>query len=303
MKTFIINLPQDISNAIALLQKDEDVIIEFADAIPFSFEFSGTRFSNESEYVSAEVAEVLTTYRREYLNFLSELTGKKISYDKADVYFKVRRESFDFDTLNDIPNEIKEAIKKMDSKHLMFSILFGTAAYFGTSSWKDTLDADLEKLKIQKEQSVTNKALDVAISAIDTLKTNTRLERSKNKPVQVALKKLKDDETLAIGSSDLTQEFSSNEVEKFTYEAQDAAIESTLIDTFVIKGFEKIRTGWKIKVRSEKLNTFQAISHLTPKENAKLFQAAEDELKLTLEVTISKQDKKIVEGHILSIKK
>lgn len=302
MEPFIITKPKDISEAIQLLQKDENAIIEFADTLPFSFEFTGTRFNNESEYVSAEVAEVLTIYRREYLNFLSELIGKKVSYEKADVYFKVRRESFDFDTLNDIPKEIREVIKKMDSKHILFSILFATGAYFGSSAWKDTLDNDLAKLKIQKEQTSHDKTLDVAISAIEALKENTRLERSKNKPVQVAIKKLKDDETLSIGSSKHTQEFSSEQVEEFNYEDKDAAVESTLVDTFVIKGFEKLKTGWKVKIKGEKLNTFQSISHLTPKENAKLFQAAEDEMKLTLEVTISKQNKKITEAHILSIK-
>lgn len=302
MNTFKIEIPSDISKAIALLQEDENAIIEFADKLPFSFQFSGERFKSESQYVSAEIAEVLTAYRREYLNFLSEITGKKIPRD-VDVYFKVRRESFDFDTLNDIPKELKEAVAKMDSKHLMFTILFGTAAYFGNASWKDTLDTELAIVKAQKEQSTNEKALEVAMSAIETLRSNTKLERAKNKPVQLALKKLQNDESLAIGSIEQPQKYSSEQTEEFNYEAQDAAVDSTITDAFFIKGFERLKTGWKVKVRNEKLNTFYVISHLTPKENARLFQAAEDDLKLTLKVTISKQDKKIVEGHILSIEK
>ena len=303
MKNITISSVKDLEDLLEVVLKGEQFKIDEIKPIPYELHFYGEKFKIKDGYISAEFADFLATFRKEYKNFLVASLGKsKVS--EVEVFFKVEDGCVELDLLNAIPKEVWGLFEKMDGTQLSYIFIISIIGFFSTKAWKDYLENQKHKIETTEANETNKKSLEVATKAIEALGKKPKLEKAKNKPMKEALEMLAPGDTLKIHTEKAAApavEYNSNDVSKFDYIEEFEETTSTLTDTFEVKAFEVIQDGWRIKLRSTLLNTFHAISQLDPKDNTKLFQAADDKEKINLSVRLIRQGKEIKEAYIQSI--
>lgn len=273
--------------------------------IPFVLRFSGDRFKVQDGYISAEFAETLVSFKREYRNFLVRSMGKTKAKE-VDILFKVEDGSIQLDFLNDLPQEFWNLVGKMDGTQLTITAVIALIGYFSNTAWKTYLQNQKEKLDITASAGTSKEALDVAHKAIDALMMDKKLEASKNKPINQALSTLKEGEALAISDNgNLPIIYQAKDADRFSYNEEEDDVNINLSEDFAITGFEKKPYGWDLHLKAiskeTKPRSFWATSKLSPDDNIKLFHAADKgETKNISAVVVTNRDK-IKEAYITAI--
>lgn len=303
----IINIEsrEDIEKLLFAIIQNKEVTIGDVKPIPFAFRFKGERFQLKDGYISADFADLLVSFKKDYRDFLAKTVGKNKAKE-VEILFKIENGSIKLDFLNDIPSEAWELVGKMDGTQLTVTVVIAILAYFSHKSWKDFLDNKKEIMIAQLSATNNTQALKIATDAIDLLKENKKLEVSKNRPIKNALAILKENEELEISNSTTTPiTYKKEDIDKFEYDEEEDDTTHTYKETFIIKGFTKEHYGWNIKIEftdgSHKPKTFWANSKLLPADNIKLFQNADNGTNRKLEVVVVKNKDKVKEAYISNI--
>lgn len=305
MQKIDITSQKDLENLLDVIMSGEKFEIGEVKPIPFVLRFSGERFKVENGYVSADFAETLVSFKREYRSFLVRSIGKSKAKE-VDIFFKVEDGSVQLDFLNDLPQEFWNLVGKMDGTQLTITAIIALIGYFSNTAWKTYLQNQKEKLEITASAGTSKEALAVAHKAIDTLMMDKKLEASKNKPINQALSTLKEGEALSISSGVSSPEtYQAIDADRFAYNEEEDDTNIEMSENFTIIGFEKKSYGWDLKLKAvskeTKPRSFLATSKLTPLENIKLFEAADkNEIKNLNAVVVINRDK-IKEAYITAI--
>lgn len=305
MQKIDITSQKDLENLLDAIISGEEFVLGEVKPIPLVLRLSGDRFKVEDGYISADYAESLVSFKREYRNFLVKTLGKSKSED-ADILFKIEDGSIKFDFLNELPKEVWGLVEKMDSKQITITMIVALMAYFSHTSWQDYLQNKKETLQISTQAETSKAALAVANKAIDALMIDKKLEASKNKPINQILSKLEEGETLEIGEKGKEPaRYKAADVSKFSYNDEVDDTNINLTEDFAITGFEKKPYGWDLHLKAiskkTKPRSFWATSKLSPDDNIKLFHAADKgETKKISAVIVMNRDK-IKEAYITSI--
>ncbi len=135
MKKLDINSCEDLERLLfAIINKEEFELGEVS-PIPFALKFSGERFALKDGYISADFADTLVIFKREYRNFLVSAVGKTKAKN-AEVLFKVEEGSVRLDFLNDIPDEVWRLVDKMDGTQITATVIIAIIGYFSNKSWQ-----------------------------------------------------------------------------------------------------------------------------------------------------------------------
>jgi len=300
MKKLDINSCEDLERLLfAIINKEEFELGEVS-PIPFALKFSGERFALKDGYISADFADTLVSFKREYRSFLALSVGKTKAKN-AEVLFKVEGGSIKLDFLNDIPSEVWEIIGKMDGSQLATTIIIAIIGYFSNKSWQQYLEHKKQELETKVNSDITVEALAVAKKSIEILENNKKLEAAKNKPIKQAIDSLQDGEALSIGE----ERYTATDSVSFAYneEVDDVVLE--FIDDFMVTGFEKRVYGWDLHLKAQskdaKPKVFWATSKVAPNENMKLFTSADKGDIRKLKVSMVKNKDKIKEAYIINI--
>lgn len=273
--------------------------------IPFVLRFSGDRFKVQDGYISAEFAETLVSFKREYRNFLVRSIGKTKAKE-VDILFKVEDGSIQLDFLNDLPQEFWNLVGKMDGTQLTITAVIALIGYFSNTAWKTYLQNQKEKLDITVSAGTSKEALEVAHKAIDALMMDKKLEASKNKPINQALSTLKEGEALAISdNNNFPIIYQAKDANRFSYNEEEDDVNINLSENFAITGFEKKQYGWGLHLKAiakeTKPRSFWATSKLSPDDNIKLFHAADQGETKNLSAVVVMNRDKIKEAYITAI--
>lgn len=302
-----ISSEKDLEELLLAIIQNKEVEIGEVKPIPFTLKFKGENFKVKNGYISADFADLLVTFKKDYREFLVNTLGKSKARE-ADILFKVEDGSIELDFLNDLPTEFWEFINKMSGTEITVTVIISILAYFSHKSWKDYLDNKRELLTKQLESTNNKEALNVANNAIDTLRDNRKLELRKNRPIKQAIEMLSEEDELEIkNDTQILDTYSKDDSSKFIYDEEENDVTNTYTDTFLIKGFTKEAYGWNIKIQSTnkeaKPRSFWATSKLLPKNNIELFKHADDGTTLKLKVAVVKNKGKIKEAYISDITK
>ena len=300
-----ISSEKDLEELLLAIMQNKEVEIREVKPIPFTLKFKGENFKVKNGYISADFADLVVTFKKDYREFLVNTLGKSKARE-ADILFKVEDGSIELDFLNDLPAEFWECINKMSGTEITVTVIISILAYFSHKSWKDYLDNKRELLTKQLESTNNKEALNVANNAIDTLRDNRKLELRKNRPIKQAIEMLSDEDELEIkNDTQILDTYSKDDSSKFIYDEEENDVTNTYTDTFLIKGFTKEAYGWNIKIQSTnkeaKPRSFWATSKLLPKNNMELFKHADDGTTLKLIVAVVKNKGKIKEAYISDI--
>lgn len=304
-KIMNISSEKDLEELLLAIIQDKEVEIGEVKPIPFTLKFKGENFKVKNGYISADFADLLVTFKKDYREFLVTTLGKSKARD-TDIQFKIEDGSIELGFLNDLPKEIWEQINKMSGRQISITIIIAILGYFASSSWKDSLDHREKVLEKQLQADTNKEALSIAKESIQLLKENKKLELRKNRPMKQAIEMLSEEDELEIkNDSQSLDTYSKDDSSKFIYDEDENDIPSTYTDTFIIKGFTKEAYGWNIKIQSTnkeaKPRSFWATSKLLPENNIKLFQHADDGTTLKLKVAVVKNKGKIKEAYISDI--
>ncbi|DAB40784.1 MAG TPA: hypothetical protein CFH81_00310 [Sulfurovum sp. UBA12169] len=297
MRTIDISSSKDLSDLFDAIISGEKVQVGDVKPIPFVLHFKGEKFKVKDGYISAEFADFLSTFRKDYKLFLENTFGKS-KVEDVEVLFKVEDGSIELDMLNDLPAEVWGVIGKMDGLQVTTLGIIALLGFFGTKAWKDYLDTQKHKIETTEANETNKKALEVATKAIEELGRKPVLEKAKNRAMKEAIGLLGVGDTLELSDGTLST-YDMNDVETFNYVEVYEPKETIIEDTYTIKGFDKINDGWRVKLRSQLLNTFVAVSLLDQRDNAKLYQAADDGEDIALKVRVVREGKTIKEAYIL----
>lgn len=309
MQKIDITSQEDLEKLLDVIMLGEKFEIGIIEPIPIVLRLAGERFAVQDGYISAEYAENLVTFKREYHNFLANTIGKNKA-KSAEILFKIEDGSIKLDFLNELPKELWETVEKvvgkMESKHLAVTIVLSLMAYFAYSSWQDYLSYKKEELQVTAKTDTEKEAMKIASKAIDALMEDKKLEAAKNKPINQLLSKLQDGEVLEIGNKGKKPAvYKASDISKFSYNDEIDDVTVTLTENFTITGFEKKPYGWDLHIKAiskeTKPRTFWATSKLTPDDNIKLFHAADQTETKNFTVTIVKNRDKIKEAYITAI--
>ncbi|RXJ81041.1 hypothetical protein [Arcobacter sp. F2176] len=306
MKELInIESKQDLEKLLLAIIEDKEIEIKEVKPIAFNLRFKGEKFKVNNGYISADFADLLVTFKKDYREFLVTTIGKSKARE-TEIFFKVEDGSIQLDFLNDLPKEIWEQINKMTGKQISITLIIAILAYFSSSSWQNYLDTQKETLKIYLDSKNKSDAFEIASNAIDILKENKKLEVRKNRPIKTAIEMLSTNEELEIQTDETKKElYNETDAEKFAYDEEEKDTITKYNESFNIKGFTKETYGWNIKIESHnkemKPKTFWATSKLLPENNIKLFEDADNNKARKLEVTVVKNKGKVTEAYITNL--
>lgn len=305
MQKIDITSQKDLENLLDVIISGEKFEIGEIKPIPIVLRLSGERFKVQDGYISAEYAENLVSFKREYHNFLVKTLGKNKVKD-AEILFKIDDGSIIMDFLNELPSEVWGLVEKMDSKQITISLIIAISAYFADSSWQSYLQNKKEMLQISTQADTSKEALEVANKAIDALIIDKKLETAKNKPINQILSKLEEGESLSIsGNGKKPEIYKASDASKFSYNDEVDDININLTEDFTITGFEKKSYGWDLHLKAiskqTKPRSFWATSKLTPADNIKLFHAADKGETKNLSAVVVMNRDKIKEAYITAI--
>lgn len=303
-KTFDINSYSDIHKIIdyILIHPEKHVSINFNKIEPLELKFQGTRFNQD--YLPVEFFDVLKTFEVEYINFFSEVLKKDIK--NANLFVQVKRSSLLDMFKGDIPPDVIELLKKLNSTDVLISVLFTILCWYGNSSYQEYLKEETKRLEILSNKEISQNALDIAKTALDALKENQQLERSKNRPIHQSLKMLNQEEKISFGIQNSTIDYTRNNDIDFNYSQIDNNEEkfhySTVEDTFIIKGINEKRNKDKITIKSNVENAFEATLMLSYSEIHEIYKAKEKKETINLKVKIGRnKENKIKEAIVIEV--
>lgn len=304
-KTIDITSKEDLNSLLLAIITGDKVQIGEVKPIPFVLRFKGETFKVQDGYISADFADFLVTFKKDYREFLVRTIGKTKARD-TQILFKVEDGSIQLDLLNELPQEFWELVGKMDGTQLTITAIVAILGYFSHKSWKDYLDAKKEMLQTRLANDTNIQAIQIATDAIELLKSNKKLEVAKNRPIKQAISMLTEKDTLEfLSEEEQMPSYTQKDEESFSFNEEEDDVTTTHKGIFAIKGFTKETYGWNIKVESSlktcKPRTFWAVSKLDPRKNIELFKNADDNTSRELEIVLVKNRNLLKEAYIVSL--
>lgn len=292
---------EDLEKLLYAIIDGKKVTLGEVKPIPFALRFKGERFKVVDGYISADFADILVTFKKDYRSFLALTTGKARARD-AEILFKVEDGSIQLDFSNFIPEEIlTEVLNKVDGTQITITFIIALIGYFSHSAWKNYLENKKQEITAKQVTDANNNQKEVALKAIEALSKNRKIEVAKNRPMRNAIALLGANEALEVSDVDITTE----DIEEYNYSEEVDDITVVITDNFTIHGFEKKAFGWEMKLKATDIKSkprqFWALSKLTPEDNMKMFGYADNADVKKITVSIVKNRDKIKEAYITVI--
>lgn len=189
---------------------------------------------------------------------------------QLELIIKVSQGSSHFGGDIDWGNFLTELIAKMDSKHLMITILFGLLCYFGTSGFKAFLDNRKAEKEAQSNADIVhtlaeqNKQTVEALTQIQKENNAFALEIIKQKPElqeivnesteskRELLKQASDADTITVQGIEITGD-QAKELAKKVRKPPAREYEETRLDGMyrILNVNTELETGFKVQIRNE----------------------------------------------------
>ncbi len=288
---------------------NEDFELGEIKPITYILKLDGGRFTeNHASIIDIDIAKIIISHQENYTKLLNELEKNfEIDFEEKTKKLQFKLQDGCLELISELLG--LEGLKKMESKHLMYVILGISLMWFSHSSYNYNVEADLEKVKIQSEQKIREmefeekQATDIRekedrqkerenyqnlvnkiLEKDKEVKLNKTLQNAINKPKQVTVSVLKDDENVKFDNHILTK------VNESEYEYSAPIVED--IEEIPVEGIYTLE--YYNFIKDGKMFKIQGISPLANSETIsatkrmKLINKAETKQQVKLKIKIIK---------------
>ena len=285
----------DVLAAQTAILKNEEFELGEIKPLKFKIKIDGGRFTNyDIDYVDAKVAKIILSYQSNYNKLLDELEKKfgiKFTNEDKILKFKLGRGSLEL--LSELLN-LKEVLKTMDSKDLMYTILTIAGMWFSYLGYTKYLEKEAKKIEIEKE--IKEKELDgeekvkyveIINNTLETFKEimlDKKLQDAINTPKKEVLSILEENEKII----DNNIEYTSSSSSQFEYIKPNIEDTEEIIDEKIVTLDSYIFTHEGKPFKIQGLAPLANSSVLDASKRMKLISKAESQQQVKLKLKVIK---------------
>lgn len=308
---FNITSLEEIERVRAAILNNEDFKLGEIKPITYMIKLDGGRFAeHHAAVIDADIAKVIVSHQENYSKLINELERNfEIQFNDEDKVLQFRLQDGCLEMISDLLG--MEGLKRMESKHLMYVVLGISLMWFSHSAFNISVESELEKVKTQseiklKELEAADKQeerenykqiIDKILEKDKEVSLNKNLQNAINKPKQVTVSILKDDEHVKFDNSVLTKE--SEPAFDYQEPAVDDIEEEPTINIYTLEYFNFVKEGKPFKIQG--ISPLANSAMLPADKRMRLMAKAELKEQVKLKVKIIKDGvtKRAKEAYIL----
>ncbi len=324
-------MPRQILNITSIeeIKRVQDAILnnedfEFGEIKPITYmlKLDGGRFAeNHASIIDADIAKIIVSHQENYTKLLNELERNfEIEFSDEARVLKFKLQDGCLELISELLG--LEGLKNMESKHLMYVILGIAAMWFSYSSYTYNVDAELQKVKTHSEvkikemeiaekqsatqaekedrqreretyQDIVNKILEKD----NEIKLNKNLQDAINKPKQVTVSVLKDNEKVKIDNQTLTK--ANEPLYEYVTPSVDDIEEAPIEGIYTLEYYNFVKDGKMFKIVG--ISPLANSETISADKRMRLMTKAETQQQVKLKIKIVKDGitKKPIKAFIL----
>ena len=324
-------MPRQILNITSIeeIKRVQDAILnnedfEFGEIKPITYmlKLDGGRFAeNLASIIDADIAKIIVSHQENYTKLLNELERNfEIEFSDEARVLKFKLQDGCLELISELLG--LEGLKNMESKHLMYVILGIAAMWFSYSSYTYNVDAELQKVKTHSEvkikemeiaekqsatqaekedrqreretyQDIVNKILEKD----NEIKLNKNLQDAINKPKQVTVSVLKDNEKVKIDNQTLTK--ANEPLYEYVTPSVDDIEEAPIEGIYTLEYYNFVKDGKMFKIVG--ISPLANSETISADKRMRLMTKAETQQQVKLKIKIVKDGitKKPIKAFIL----
>lgn len=286
------------------------VEISAINGVIYTIKLSGGRFKNyDINYISADIAKIILEYQAKYDEFIDGIEKEfniKLLSSSKELKFKLENGSVEISS-DFVSQIILEGISKMQSEHLMIVFLAAICAWFAKQAYSKKVDADIEKLRIQREKENDQnnmELLDKTIEAMEKISISKELQTSANSFKRAVASTLQDDESASLNPS-INKDSHITSKDTKSFRNKDLVLEdieeiTDIEDTIETQNF--LKDGKPVKLKESKIEV-NTTAFLSAEKRVGLIKEANAKNSISLKVKLIKDAKtlKVKEAYIMDI--
>ncbi|CAM3512052.1 hypothetical protein [Arcobacter aquimarinus] len=302
---------EDIEKVKEAILNNEDFELGNVEPIKHIIKLDGGRFQNyDVNYITSDVAKIILIHQKNFTKLLNEIESKfDITFTDNEKELKFKLQSGSLDIFSNLFSE--EAIRNMDSKHKMWTLITIAGLIVGAISvgaYISHLDNQVqshERIEIAKienqdrnnEREATKQYFDGLLEINKSLVQNKNIQDAINTPKKETLGILKDGEVYKIANN---TSLTKNDTSRFDYIAPNIQdIEEEVENIYTLEYYNFVREGKMFKIVG--ISPLANSETISAEKRMRLMSKAETQQQVKLKIKIVKDGatKKPIKAFIL----